>query len=189
MRQYFSSQRIGPTLMPAFLGIMTSPSLYFEKMPVARRYKDSLTLLVIYLLVPALVTCIYTGLLAALVILPVLLAFGIAGTWLWAWYLAWASRVFCKRTLSTVDAFQICAYGAAPLVFSWVPLLGVLAYLWNLYLNWQGLISHARVGGGAALLIILASFAILGGSLLVLIALLFYYAAQSGMHIPETQWF
>jgi len=80
-------------------------------------------------------------------------------------------------------------HGAAPLVFSWIPFFTALAYLWNLYLNWQGLVTHARVGGGAALLIILASFVILGGTLLLLIALLIYYATQSGVHLPQAQWF
>ena len=48
----------------------------------------------------------------------------------------------------------------------------MIAYVWNLYLNWQGLVSHARVGGGAALMFILVAFVVFGLSLLVLVLLL-----------------
>ncbi len=188
-QNYFSSERIGETLLPAFKATMTSPTPCFENMPVAQGYKNSIVLLVIYLLIPALVVSISSGLMTIVFILPALLLFGIIGTWSWAWYLGWAARTFCKSSLTTVDAFQICAYGAAPTVVSMIPFVGVITTLWSLYLNWQGLVSHARIGGGSALLIILASFVVLGLSLLLLVVLLFQIAAQTGMNLPQVQYF
>jgi len=189
MQTYFSSGRIGETLIPAFKAVMTSPSTYFEAMPIAHNYKSSMVLLAIYLLIPALIISVFRGVATIIFIVPISVLIGIIGTWLWAWYLGWAARAFCRVQLTTVDAFQICAFGAAPLVFSFVPVFGAVAFFWNLYLNWQGLVSHARLGGGAALLIILAAFVILGASLLLLISLLVYLASQAGMNIPEVQWF
>ncbi len=168
---------------------MTSPTPCFENMPVARSYKNSMILLVIYLLVPALVVSISSGLMTIIFLLPAFLLFGIAGTWSWAWYLGWAARTFCKSSLTTTDAFQICAYGAAPVVFSAITFVGLITTLWSLYLNWQGLVSHARIGGGSALLIILASFVVTGVSLLLLVVLLFQLATQTGMNLPEMQYF
>jgi len=188
-QNYFSSERIGETLLPSFKATMTSPTPCFENMPVAQDYKNSMVLLVIYLLIPALIASIFSGLITIVFILPMFLLFGIVGTWSWAWYLAWAARTFCKSSLTTADAFQICAYGAAPIIFSMIPIVGIITTLWSLYLNWQGLVSHARIGGGSALLIILVSFVVLGISLLLLVVSLFYFAAQTGINLPEVQWF
>ena len=150
MSTYFSSERVGETLVAATKGILGSPAGFFEAMPRVTDYKNSLMLLSVYLVVPALALSLFSGVVTIIFILPVTLIFGILNTWLWAWYLGWASRTFCKVDLGTADAFQICAYGAAPLLLSWVPVFGMIAYVWSLYLNWQGLVSHARVGGGAA---------------------------------------
>jgi len=187
-QRYFSSDHIGETLLPSFKATMTAPTPYFEHMPVAQGYKHSMVLLTIYLLIPALIISIFSGIITIVFIVPLFLLFGIVGTWSWAWYLGWAARTFCKSSLTTADAFQICAYGAAPAVFSMIPLVGVITTLWNLYLNWQGLVSHARIGGGSALLIILASFVVLGVSLLLLVVLLFHFAAQTGINLPEVHW-
>ncbi len=181
---WFSSDRIGETLPAAFKQALTNPAAWFAAMPEATSYKDSLVLLAIYITIPALVSSALTGFFTVIIILPLSLALGLIATWMWAWYLAWAARMFCKARLTTVDAFQICAAGAAPMVFSCIPFLMPVATLWNLYLNWQGMVSHAKVGGGCALLIILAAFVILGGSLLLLGALLLQLAHQSGLGLP-----
>ncbi len=188
-QSYFSSERIGETLLPSFKATMTSPTPFFEGMPTALNYKDSMILLVIYLLIPALAISIFSGIITIVFILPAFLLFGIVGTWSWAWYLSWAARTFCKSSLTTVDAFQICAYGAAPSIFSIIPFAGVITTMWSLYLNWQGLVSHARIGGGSALLIILASFVVMGLSLLLLVILLFQLMTQTGISLPDVQYF
>ncbi len=184
MPVYFSSDRIGETLVSATREVLVSPARFFEAMPGAANYMNSLVLLSIYLAVPALILSLFSGIVTVVLILPATLVLGIATTWMWAWYLGWASRVFCGVDLSTAGAFQICAYGSAPLLLSWVPVFGVVAYVWSLYLNWQGLVSHARVGGGAALMFILAAFVLFGLSLLILLVLLFKLTADSGIPLP-----
>jgi hypothetical protein len=184
MKLYFSAERIGDTLLDAFKGVMTSPNVYFAAMPQAHDYRDSLMLLGIYLGIPALVTGIAAGMLSLVLVLPLALVLGFIGTWTWAWYLGWAARRFCGSRLSTVDAFQICAYSSAPLVFSWIPIIGMLAWLSNLYLNWQGLVSYARLGAGAALLIILGYFLILALSMFALVMLLIYASTHYGVNLP-----
>lgn len=185
MDRYFSAERIGASLLPAFKGVMVSPNNYFAAMPEAHDYRDSLMLLGIYLGISALVSGTVAGVLGLVLILPLALTLGLIGTWMWAWYLGWAARRFCGSQLSTVDAFQICAYSSAPLVFSWIPIIGMIAWLSNLYLNWQGLVSHARLGAGAALLIIVGYFFMLALSLLVLVLLLVYASTHYGMNLPS----
>jgi len=184
MPVYFSSERVGETLVAATRDVLVSPVRFFEAMPGAADYRNSLVLLCIYLTIPALVLSLFSGIVTIVFILPATLVFGIFTTWMWAWYLGWASRVFCKAELNTPGAFQICAYSSAPLLLSWVPVFGVVAYIWNLYLNWQGLVSHARVGGGAALMFILGAFVVFGLSLLLFLVLLFKLTADSGMPLP-----
>jgi len=185
MPAYFSSTHVGETLAAATRSILASPVRHFDAMPMAGDYRNSLVLLTVYLAVPALILSIFSGIITIIFILPATLIFGILSTWLWAWYLGWAARTFSKAGLETPAAFQICAYSAAPLLLSWVPVFGIIAYAWNLYLNWQGLVSHARVSGGAALMIILAAFVVFGLSLLVLVLLLIRLAADSGISLPE----
>ena len=188
MHRYFSSKRIGETLFPSFKGVLATPNEYFVGMPDSDEYRDSMWLLSIYLAIPALMTGLATGVLSILIILPLSLVLGLPATWMWAAYLSWAARRFCDSQLTTADAFRICAYSSAPLVFSWIPILGLVAWLWNLYLNWQGLISHAKLGAGASLLIIFAAFFIMALSFAILIALLFYASAHYGVQIPAVTW-
>jgi hypothetical protein len=186
---YFSSDRIGDSLVPTVKTVMTRPREFFERMPVAESYGNSLILLSIYLAIPALIVSIFSGVITLIVILPLSLLFGVIGTWMWAWYLSWAARVFCKVPLSIPDAFQLCAYSAAPMLFSWIPLIGSVSFFWNLFLNWQGMVSHAKVGGGAALMIILGAFIMMSLSIVALAAALWLLASQYGidMHISDMQ--
>lgn len=190
MNRYFSTESIGETLFPAFKGILGSPNDYFTAMPAARDYRHSFMLLCIFLSVPALVASLFSGVISIIFILPISLMFGLIGTWFWAWYLGWAARHFCASDLTTAGAFQICAYSSAPLVFSWIPVLGLLGWLWNLYLIWQGLVSQARLGAGPSLLIILGAFFVMMLSLFTLVALLLYAGSQFGVEIPPAPtWF
>ncbi len=188
MNRYFSAEHIGDTLLPSFKGVMTSPNTYFAGMPETHDYRDSLMLLAIYLAIPALIAGIATGVIGIVFILPASLLFGLIGTWLWAWYLGWAARRFCASELSTADAFQICAYSSAPLIFSWIPVVGMIAWLSNLFLNWQGLVSHARLGAGPALLIILGAFFVMALSFIALVVLLIYATTHFGVQLPSTTW-
>ena len=185
MPVYFSSDRVGETLVTATRDVLVSPVRFFEAMPETADYRNSLVLLCIYLAIPAVVLSLFAGIITVVIILPATLVFGIFTTWVWAGYLAWASRVFGKVDLHTAGAFQICAYSSAPLLLSWLPVFGVVAYIWSLYLNWQGLVSHARVGGGAALMFILGAFVVFGLSLFVLVLLLFKLASDSGISLPQ----
>lgn len=189
MQRFFSAEQTGNTLLEAFKGVMTSPNTYFADMPEARDYRDSLMLLGIYLAIPSLAAGIFSGVIGAILILPISLALGLLATWMWAAYLGWAARRFCGAGLSTVDAFQICAYSSAPLVFSWIPVIGLLAWLSNLYLNWQGLVSHARIGAGAALLIILGAYFIMLLSLVALVALVIFAVPDTSFDYQSFTWF
>lgn len=181
MSVYFNSSHIDETLVGSVKQVVISPQGFFSGMPKTETYRDSLVFLAIVLVVLAIGISLVTSLAALPVMLATALALGIVTTWLWAWYLGWACRVFCRVQLSTANAFQICAYSSVPLVFSWLPHVGILASLWNLYLNWQGLVSHARVRGGSALMVILVPMVVLAISMAILAALLFTLMTDMGM--------
>jgi hypothetical protein len=180
MITYFSSNRITETLLPAIKSVITEPRLFFEEMQATTSYRDSLILMSLIMLVPSLIISLPTGIFALLVI-PFFLGLMLVCTWLWAWYLSWAVRVFSKSQLSTAAAFQICAYSAVPQLLSWVPGVNIFTSLWNLYLTWQGLVSHAKVGSGKALLILVIPMILFVMSLVVLFGLLFSLMSDMGL--------
>jgi len=181
MPEYFDSNRISGTLGASAKSVLIAPQAFFSDMPSTDGYRNSLVFLTIVFVVLSLGISMMTSLVLLPAILPVALLFGFIATWMWAWYLGWACRVFCKAELSTQNAFQLCAYSSIPLVFGLLPVAGVIASLWNLYLNWQGLVSYARIGGGSAMLIIVLPLIVLGISMAVLVVLLGILMVQMGI--------
>jgi len=188
---YFSADRIVETLPAAIREVLISPKPYFEQMPPIEGFRDNLVMLGIILLPSSLIMVFPAGVMAIL-FLPLALSLMLVTTWLWARYLSWAVRAFTTERLDTASAFQICAYSSVPMLFSWLPVLNVLMSLWNMYLTWRGLVSHARLKGSNALLILLVPLVIFTASLFVLFGLLFYLMGRSGLNpgqIPGTEFF
>jgi len=70
-------------------------------------------------------------------------------------------------------SFQISAYSGAPFVIAWGPYLGPVMPLWNLFLNWKGVVHHGGVGPLWAVaiitvgLLLLAAFVLASAALMV----------------------
>jgi len=156
-------------------------------MPAAGHLWQSAHLLALYLSVPTLMMTMtagtgiptiapdfLSGLIAILLIVPISLSIGLGTSLLWARYLSWASSRFAGKSLSVETAFQICAYSGAPFVIAWGPYLGPVMALWNLLLNWKGLVHHGGVGPLWALVIIISGLLLLTFFVLALVALMVF---------------
>ncbi len=182
MAEYFRTEQWLDSFIAAVRDVVTRPGEFFEGMPKAEGYGPAIVFFTITLAVPFVIYALISlGL--ALIAAPFVWVLGLATTWVWAWYLGWAVRMFAKGSLDTVNAFQICAYANVPVLLSWVPIVGPLVGIWTLVLQWYGLTRHAKVGSGAALAIILVPALILSLSIGALIVLLGVAASQ----MPEMQ--
>jgi hypothetical protein len=187
MATYFDGDKPIESFAAAVRDVVTAPGLFFEQMPKAEAYGPAVYFLTLTLAVPLLIGAMMT-LGFSLFLAPVMWLFALAATWLWAWYLGWAARVFGKRELSTPDAFQICAYANVPILLAWVPVLNVVLGLWSLVLEWFGLTRYAGVSSGVALLILLVPMIILMLSMTALIVLVAVLASQNASY-QEWQFF
>jgi len=178
MASYFEGEKPIESFAAVVSDVVTAPGAFFEQMPKAETYGSAVYFLSITLAVPLLIGAMMT-LGFSLFFAPVIWLFVLAATWLWAWYLGWAVRVFGKRGLSTQDAFQICAYANVPVILAWIPILNVALGLWSLVLEWFGLTRYAHVSSGVALLILLVPMIILMLSMTVLVVLLAVFASQN----------
>jgi len=164
-----------------FIAGLFFPKRLFQQMPEAGPLKQSAHLLALYLLTPTLMMTLtagtgipfiapgfFSGLLAIVLILPVSLTIGVSSSLLWSWYLSRATKWFTGKEMSVETAFQICAYSGPPFVIAWGPYLGPVMALWNILLNWKGLIHHGGLSGWMALLIILSGLLLMATIVLVL---------------------
>jgi len=165
---YYRRDKIPEVFFSAFIAAIFFPKLLFSKMPEAANLRDSAHLLALYMAIPTLMMTLtagagipliapgfFSGLIAIVLIIPVSLTIGVGTSLLWAKYIAWASRRFAGVALSDKAAFQICAYSGAPFVIAWGPYLGPVMALWNLMLNWKGLVHHGGVKRFPAFIILM----------------------------------
>lgn len=165
---YYRRDRIPEVFFSAFIAAIFFPRSLFSNMPEAGRLRDSAHLLTLYMSIPTLMMTLtagtgipfiapgfFSGLFAIVLIIPVSLSIGVGTSLLWAKYMAWASGRFAGVALSDETAFQICAYSGAPFVIAWGPYLGPVMALWNLLLNWKGLVHHGGVKRFPAFIILI----------------------------------
>lgn len=176
---YYSGSRISESIASVFFAALFAPKRLFEQMPAASGYKNSIRLMAVFISLPLMMASMLTGVITAIVILPVGIAVGVGTSWLWAAWLSWATRFFCKKDVSTEEAFQVLAYSSPPLALAWGPYLGLPMALWNLWLNWRGLAGYFHIGGLASLGIITGGIFLLGGILVLIVLMLFYLVPEN----------
>ncbi len=184
MAEYFQGDRFFDSFIAAAKDVIIRPGEFFAGMPKAEAYGPAIAFFTLTM-VPVFIIWALTTLGFAFVFEPFIWLFAVVSTWLWAWYLGWAVRVFTKRELDTVNAFQLLAYANTPFIFSWIPVFNVISGVWVFVLQWIGLTRSAGVSGGAALLILIVPAILMATSLGVLIVLLTALAAQQGFQLPH----
>ncbi len=184
MPEYFRSDRLFDSFIAAARDVALAPGEFFAGLPKAEAYGPAIAYLTLTM-APAFIVWALATLGFALMFEPFIWLFTLISTWLWAWYLGWAVRVFTKRDLDTVNAFQILAYANTPFIIAWIPWLNMIAGVWVFVLQWIGLTRTAGVSSGAALLILLVPLILLAASLGALIVALGVLAAQLGVQLPD----
>ncbi len=179
---YYTGDKLSESIASVFFAALFAPRRLFGQMPNASGYRNSIRLMAVFISLPLMMASMLTGVITAIVILPVGIAVGVGTSWIWAAWLSWATSRFCGKNTSTEETFQILAYSSPPLALAWGPYLGFPMALWNLWLNWRGLVSHLHLGGFAALGIIAGGIFLLG-AIIILIALMLFYLIPENMEI------
>ncbi len=151
--QYFESNRPMQTLIPALRNIIISPKPFFSGLPPAAFYSNSIFFISILVFGASFIGVPFRDM-SLLFLLPVSWGLTLIGIKFWASYLSWALRFFAKVKLTTANAFQLSAYAGAPMLLTAIPGVGILAYVWNLYLLWIALTHRCKIRSGMAVLII-----------------------------------
>jgi len=182
--EYFESNRPMETFLPVIKALIKTPKAFFEQMSPAYFFRDGIFFVSIIIFLATFVSMPFSNVLF-LFLLPVTWGLLLVSLRFWSVYMAWAVRVFAKQKLSTRQAFQISTYAAFPMVFVAVPVLGVLASIWNLYLMWVGLVSYCKISGKNAAMIIMIPVIILLVSTVFLITLLIAVFPQLAGGLPH----
>jgi len=182
MPVYFSAADPVASLAGTIRDVLTRPTAFFREMPADGSYWHSSILLLIVLAAPLMLGILlgsdFIPHIPLLLLILTTMPFALVSAWLWAGYLAWATRHFFHAGLSTRQAFQIYAYSNVPSLFSWIPGINVITGLWSLYLQWKGLTVFAGIGGGRALMILILPLALLVASGAILFMLIGVYLSQ-----------
>ncbi len=168
--QYFDKNKPMQSFIPAVRDVLFSPKRFFADMPPAAFYSNSIFFLSILVFISSFIGVPFHDM-ALLFLLPVTWGIMLIGTKFWASYLSWAVRFFAKTKITSANAFQLSAYAAAPLLLTTIPVVGLLAGIWNLYLVWVALIARCKVAAGMAALIIAIPAVLFIGSVVALLGL------------------
>jgi len=151
--QYFESNRPMLTIIPALRNIMLSPKAFFSELAPAAFYSNSIFFTSILIFAASFIGIPFHDM-SLLFLLPVSWGLSLIGIKFWSTYLSWAARFFAKVKLTTPNAFHLSAYAAAPLLLVAIPGVGILAYLWNVYLLWIALTHRCKIKSRVAAIII-----------------------------------
>jgi len=165
---YFQSNRPAQTFLAALKSLLMQPREFFAGMPFAVFYGNSLFFASIIIFILTFVAVpFYT--LGMLFMLPFTWGCILIGMWMLAAFISWGVKAFGGARLTQANAFQLSAYALAPMMFVGLSWGGAVAFLWSMYLLWQGLASHCRISGGRAAAVIIVPLmivAMIGGAMM-----------------------
>ncbi len=196
---YYRKDKIAEVFFSVLITALFFPRRLFVGMPEAVSLRSSAHLLALYMAVPTLMMTMtagtgipliapgfFSGLFAILLIFPVSLIIGVGTSLLWARYMAWASRKFAGVPMSDETAFQICAYSGAPFAIAWGPYLGPVMALWNILLNWKGLVHHGGLKRLPAFLILTIGLLLAATFVIVLAILMMVLLPENAKMLMDT---
>ncbi|MDX8391584.1 MAG: YIP1 family protein [Mariprofundaceae bacterium] len=150
---YFDGNQPTETLIPTIRALLFQPREFFAAMPKAIFYRNGLFFVTVIVFALSFLSIPFHSM-AMLFLVPVTWGTALIGMRFLGAYLRWAVATFAKTRLTSVNAFQICAYAFLPMLLSPLSWLGVVGLLWSIYLLWLGLVAHCRISAGAALTIV-----------------------------------
>jgi len=150
---YFEINKPLQTFIPAVRSILTTPQAFFEELPPAAFYSNAIFFVSIPIFIASFISVPFHSM-TLLFLFPATWGLTLIGLLFWSKYMSWAVKTLAKSRLTTPNAFQISTYAAVPLVLLSIPYVGLIAWLWNLYLLWVALVNRCKVKAGMAALII-----------------------------------
>lgn len=154
MTNYFSLDQIVRSFARSIGAISKQPGLFFEEMPAATEYLDSLVFLGLSLLFPGLEAMYFSSAENMPLLFLTIILVGLGITWLWTEYAHMALRMFARIDVDKAAVFRISAYASAPNILHATVIFSPPAFIWQVYLLWRGLVSHAGVENGTATVIV-----------------------------------
>lgn len=154
MTNYFSLDQIAHSFASSVGAISKSPRIFFEEMPVATEYLDSLVFLSIILIFPGVEALYFSSVENMPVLFLSIILGGLGITWLWTEYTHIALRMFARVDVDKASLFRLSAYASAPNILHATIIFSPPAFVWQIYLLWRGLVSHTGVDSGTASVIV-----------------------------------
>ena len=173
--QYFDKNRPMQTFLLSVRDILTSPKAFFAELPPAAFYATSIFILTGIVFIASFAGIPFRGF-SLLFMVPVSWGLSLIALKFWSAYLSWAVKAMAHGKLTTANAFHISSYAFVPLVLAYIPVVGLIACVWSIYLLWVALVSRCHVKPGLAAIIIVIPaliFASAATEVLVLFAQMF----------------
>jgi len=178
--QYFDKDRPMQTFLLSVRDVLSSPKAFFAELPPAAFYATSIFIITGVVFIASFAGVPFHGF-SLLFMVPVSWGLSLVALKFWSAYLSWAVKAVAQAKLTTANAFHISAYAFVPLVLAYIPVVGLIACAWSIYLLWVGLVSRCHVKPGLAAIIIIIPaliFASAANEILVLFAQLFLQGKQ-----------
>jgi len=151
--QYFDKNHPMQTFLLSVRGVLTSPKAFFAELPPAAFYATSIFILTAVIFIASFVGLPFRGF-SLLFMVPVSWGLSLIALKFWSSYLSWAVKAMAQGKLSSANAFHLSAYAFIPMVLAYIPVAGLIACVWSLYLLWVALVSRCHVKPGLAAVII-----------------------------------
>lgn len=171
--------------------LTTHPATFFAQIEEAEDYRDTLAFMLLLVIAAWGMMWATHDSRILRVTAPGLALFSFVFVGMWGFYLHFAVKWFTRGSLTQPMALRIGAIGSTPLLLTWVPYLGVLAWFWPVWLNWHALRVRAGLGVEAAstmmgipLAMLFSALAALAMMMALLGIDIFYFLSHDGEMQP-----
>jgi hypothetical protein len=148
--------------MHSFIGVMKTvlvrPNDFYQNMPVTGGYAPPFVFLVVCLGVSGILAAILAG--VDVFLFLKLVIFGAIFSFIGAGILHLIAQQFFEGKGGYEGVYRVVAYAGVVYLLSWIPVVGLIAFLYGLYLQIVGLEKVHKITAGQAVVTVLIAFAI-----------------------------
>ena len=146
MSNYFFNDALGRSFLNSVVAVNKRPKQFFEQMIAEDgNYLESILLLSILMVFPALEAFYFNNLHTMLFVFPTIIVAGVFFTWLWSEYVHRVLSLFLNIDVTKKDVFRVVTYASAPNVLHLTLFLSPIVLIWQSYLMWRGFVSHLGI--------------------------------------------
>jgi hypothetical protein len=145
----------------SFLGVIktvvTKPSEFYQKMPTTGGYAPPLIFLAICLAISGIISAIIWGYFGAFLYFFI---FGLIFSFIGAAILHFIAKQFFEGKAAYEGIYRVVAYAGVVNLVTWIPVVGLFAGLYGLYLQIVGVKEVHKVTAGQAVVTVLIALAV-----------------------------